>query len=895
MTKAELDSLYETLRNDVSSLVDTTASLARVQKDENGKLYVAPSGPVLSNEQRVKRILGAICPPATDSGAFYSVLFYNHKTRSLPEDFQAIRDELDRQDRSCVTQNVDIRLVLLLLREEGVLEYGKTPLCGNADPTEFLKGMIKTSEIAYKDTMLAIIDDQRVSDKPIFIDNDPLESPGEKLDRAVLLLSLLSREEIYEYGLELVSIIEEQGIFSRMFSTPFDKIAPLFYLGSPKYKELFNNSKFKDGWASPEGKARSLADTLSAYTKAETDIVALDDIYYRTVLRQCLRAGVSVSGWLYRWDVAMKDSSINCHAWLLEHYNKEIIDMIVSNKGYYLIALDESSRDPLLHGKEYLPFRKHIVDNGYLGEVFQMYVADDEEFKPIYCSYIEIYPEGVSRDRMVRFFNSDAEYDEDGWPKGPSLNDILFGIAPNENNDYYRLISLDKIVQEDYSLDMDLYNATEYRKCGNPVKLREILTLLKGESKRVEPLKNTSIYDLKIHDDEYGYLVGLKSDSLENYKESLEPVTPDWMQDGDVILDTSSALVLKSSWPMQPTWVNVVSNWADEDHRKIVLAGDLSRDEIKAFSVDTKKANPWYVAYQISQRTRQFRLRSDENGRISDEQLLRMYIDLPSLEEQNAFVEKVIGDEIERKKKQVGAVDTLYNLSHTIGGPANKIQALLGNLIEMCRGDVEKTTMLKQVGDNFDYINRVIESTSQDYENLKVSLKEKRIIPLVERCVSSFSNLTFGIVPRLEVSDAGEGLTAKVNDTLFAVMVDNIMRNAYRHGFNKKISKDNKVLVTLDVVSRAEKNYLQMSICNNGNPLEDGFSIYDFVSRGKKGRATGNTGQGGYDIYQIVKKFDGFLGLRSTPDWNFIIDVLIPVSGTDPDKQYEKYKYGTLL
>ena len=76
---------------------------------------------------------------------------------------------------------------------------------------------------------------------------------------------------------------------------------------------------------------------------------------------------------------------------------------------------------------------------------------------------------------------------------------------------------------------------------------------------------------------------------------------------------------------------------------------------------------------------------------------------------------------------------------------------------------------------------------------------------------------------------------------------------------------------------------------------EDGFSIYDFVSRGKKGRATGNTGQGGYDIYQIVKKFDGFLGLRSTPDWNFIIDVLIPVSGTDPDKQYEEYKYGTLL
>ena len=892
MTRTELDSLYETLRNDVSSLIDTTASMRRVQEDENGKLYVAPSGPVENNEQRVKRILGAICPSASESAMFYRGLFYNYNTGSLPEDFKAVEEELARQDRSCVTQNFDVRTVLLLLREEGAVEYGKTPLCGDGDPVKFLKGVISASDIAYKDTMLAILEDQRGTDKPLFIENDPNEKPGEKLDRAILLLSLLSKEEIYEYGGE-VSVMGQttRGIFCQMFNSTFAQVAPLFYLGSPKYKELFNCAKFKDGWTNPEEKARNLAETLSVYTKAESDPVAMDDSYYRNVLRQCLRAGVSVAGWLYRWDVAMKDSSVNCHSWLLDHYDEDIVNMIIANKGYYLIALDENSREPLLHGKQYLPFRKHIVDNGYLGEVFQMYVSPDPSEPGDYFTYVEIQPEGMSGQRTVRFFNSDYEEDPE---KGPSGNDILFG-NPEEENEYYRFVSAEKIAEEGYSLDMDLYNATEYRKCGNPVKLRDILTLLKGESKIIEPFKNEVRYGLNLNEFEYGYLYGLKGDALENYKESTPTGSPEWLKTGDVILDTGTALVLKSSWPMQPTWVDVRSHFADEEHRKIVLPGDLSRDEIKAFSVDTEKANPWYVAYQISQRTRQFRLRSDENGRISDEQLLRMYIDLPSLEEQNAYVEKVIGDEIERKKKQVGAVDTLYNLSHTIGGPAYKIQALLGNLIEMCRGDVEKTTMLKQVGDNFDYINRVIESTSQDYENLKVSLKEKRVLPLVERCVSSFSNLTFGIVPRLEVTGVDDGLTAKVNDTLFAVMVDNIMRNAYRHGFNKKISKDNKVLVTLDVVSRAEKNYLQMSICNNGNPIEDGFSIYDFVSRGKKGRATGNTGQGGYDIYQIVKKFDGFLGLRSTPDWNFIIDVLIPVSGTDPDKQYEEYKYGTLL
>lgn len=893
MTRTELDSLYETLRNDVSSLVDTTGM--RVRKDKDGRIFVAEPKPVESNEQRVKRILGAFCPVASKSVPFYQGLFYNHNSGSLPEKFRSIEEELERQDRSCVTQNLDVRMVMLLLREEGAIEYGKTPLCGKGDAGEFLRGLISASNIPYKDTMLAIIEDQRGDDKPLFIDDDSLECPGEKLDRGVLLLSLLSPEEIYEYGGE-VSIIglTTQGLFCEPFNSGFAQVAPLLYLGSSKLKELFNCEKFKDGWSHPEEKAKQIVAELSSHIGDVPGPVAMDEPYYRNVLRQCLRAGLSVSGWLYRWDAAMNGCQVRCRAWIFEHFDEGIAEMIMANKDYYLIVLDELSRESILHGEKFLPFRKYIVDNGLLGEVNQMvtYPAPDEPVE--YITFVEIQSKESPRPDFVRFFNGDMnDPNSNDSEEGPTLADLLFGNDTEEKNKYYRFIPFDKIVREGYSLDMDLYNAREYHQCKNPVKLYDILTLLKGESKKVPPFKNEVPYGPSW--DTYAYVWTLKNEALENYGESIHAGSPEWIRDDNAVVDHSSALLVKSSWPMQPTWIDASPKGNRKEHTMLVLQGDLARDEIKAFAVDTTKAFPWYVAYQISQRTWQFRLRAGEDERITDEQFLRMYIDLPSLDEQKAFVEKVISEEIERKKKQVGAVDTLFDLSHIIGLPSQTIQTLLGNLIEMCSGDVVKTSMLKTVVDNFDYIDRKIKTYHQDFTDYKVSLKGRRVLPLIERCVASSASIHSGLVPRLDSSRIDGGITAKVNDLLFEVVFDNIMRNAYVHGFNRELTPDKKMMVSLDIVRYKGISHLLMSVCNNGRRLEEGFSVYDFVARGRKGRATGNTGQGGYDIHQIVKKFSGYLGLRSSSDWNFIIDILIPVSGTDPEKHYEEYGYGTLV
>ena len=125
-------------------------------------------------------------------------------------------------------------------------------------------------------------------------------------------------------------------------------------------------------------------------------------------------------------------------------------------------------------------------------------------------------------------------------------------------------------------------------------------------------------------------------------------------------------------------------------------------------------------------------------------------------------------------------------------------------------------------------------------------------------------------------------------------MMDNILRNVYRHGFDKKVSSANKVSIELKPVQYEGRDYLLLSVCNNGNKIEDNFTVFDYVSLGRCGKRTGNTGQGGFDIYQIVKKFNGHLGMRCSSEWNFIIDILLPVDACDSDIKLP-YAYGTLL
>lgn len=67
---------------------------------------------------------------------------------------------------------------------------------------------------------------------------------------------------------------------------------------------------------------------------------------------------------------------------------------------------------------------------------------------------------------------------------------------------------------------------------------------------------------------------------------------------------------------------------------------------------------------------------------------------------------------------------------------------------------------------------------------------------------------------------------------------------------------------------------------NNGDPIAEGFTIEDYISRGRYTSSTGRSGLGGHHVYQIAKGHRGFLYLDINKVWNMIVEVLLPIEST---------------
>lgn len=100
------------------------------------------------------------------------------------------------------------------------------------------------------------------------------------------------------------------------------------------------------------------------------------------------------------------------------------------------------------------------------------------------------------------------------------------------------------------------------------------------------------------------------------------------------------------------------------------------------------------------------------------------------------------------------------------------------------------------------------------------------------------------------------------------IILDNIISNACSHGF-KNEGKDYYVRFVIDVSG----NNLTLCISNNGEPLHKELDAKGIF---KYGNTTGNSldghhGIGGYEIWKLMKDFNGTTEILSTPDLNFTV------------------------
>ena len=59
------------------------------------------------------------------------------------------------------------------------------------------------------------------------------------------------------------------------------------------------------------------------------------------------------------------------------------------------------------------------------------------------------------------------------------------------------------------------------------------------------------------------------------------------------------------------------------------------------------------------------------------------------------------------------------------------------------------------------------------------------------------------------------------------------------------------------------------------------FTIEQYVREGEFGGTSGHTGRGGFHIYQITKRHQGYMGIDSDDIWNVKINIMIPIEYYD--------------
>jgi len=129
--------------------------------------------------------------------------------------------------------------------------------------------------------------------------------------------------------------------------------------------------------------------------------------------------------------------------------------------------------------------------------------------------------------------------------------------------------------------------------------------------------------------------------------------------------------------------------------------------------------------------------------------------------------------------------------------------------------------------------------------------------------------------------DDVKNLTAKIDANQFQKAIDNLIKNAIRHGFSQDENRSYKIIFVVDVVKEDGKSYIHISYKNNGASLPEGFTFNDFIQRGKKAGANGESGIGGDRINRIISRHNGIF--RESIDiemtkFNINFEILIPQS-----------------
>ena len=305
--------------------------------------------------------------------------------------------------------------------------------------------------------------------------------------------------------------------------------------------------------------------------------------------------------------------------------------------------------------------------------------------------------------------------------------------------------------------------------------------------------------------------------------------------------------------------------------------------DIKVYKVNENLVTPEYLAYTLIHH------KAVNKGRMPLSAYMMLPIVIDSLDVQKEVVNKEVqhynlkvDTEREADTKRLGVKQNVSDLEHMLGSTQLRISKIIARLEKATPSSENYQDLVKSVKDNIEYMNRIIKYNSASIDTESFNMKEGDIIKFIKGYVDAWTNyggeyFTLSIKNGLQ-----EGTKVSFDKTLLTVMLDSILNNAIRHSFHKRknYTEHNSVQISISAVEYNELPYVLLSVSNNGDPIAEGFTIEDYISRGRYTSSTGRSGLGGHHVYQIAKGHGGFLYLDINKVWNMIVEVLLPIEST---------------
>lgn len=312
------------------------------------------------------------------------------------------------------------------------------------------------------------------------------------------------------------------------------------------------------------------------------------------------------------------------------------------------------------------------------------------------------------------------------------------------------------------------------------------------------------------------------------------------------------------------------------------------KENIIAFSLKSKAVTEDYLLRELvkgycSIQARMLAFWNDEDFVIAPEDFLNIKIAVPSLEEQERQCKEDARANLrEAGRKLLQTADEfnrdVHMKKHAIGQTVFNLKNwwdMLQKVRKEGGGIVDDTTEIGKVhkirvSEIYDNIQTTMEKLNMQVDRFwiadKYTSEDLSLTAFIKEYVKEHQNALFtyemafpnGNIPQVSFS----------KDAL-AMVFDNIISNACSHGFDNQASADNNIVrISIDTSNGRPC----VVVANNGKPFHDKLTVEDVFTYGRSSKnGQKHYGIGGYEVWQLMKKFGGDAEFVSSPDEKFTV------------------------